>query len=129
MKKLSKEAICGTSIISSLIIALISCHNLLKGGYARDAGFYLPEIIDKLVWLSLPLSLILFILFMILFKKNLGAAAKNISLGVVIIFLIFGIAVNAIWAVSLSQLKNTTDEQENLQFTNSMQAETFTDII
>ena len=129
MKKLSKEAICGTGIISSLIIALISCHNLLQGGYARDAGFYLPEIIDKLVWLTLPLSIILFVLFMILFKKKLGAAAKNISLGVVIIFLLFGIAVNAIWSVSLSQLKNTADEHENLQFTASIQSETFTDIV
>ena len=123
MKKVSKEAICGTGIISSLIIALISCHTLLKGGYARDAGFYLPEIIDKLVWLTLPLSFILFVLFMILLKKELGTAAKNTSLGVVIIFLIFGIAVNAIWAGSLSQLKNTADGQENLQFTASMQAE------
>ena len=50
MKKIKVETVCMLGVLISIIMFIVICHFLIKDGYARDAGIYVPNVIANSLW-------------------------------------------------------------------------------
>lgn len=113
--KISKDSICGVGILTTVVIVCITCSTLIKGGYARDAGIIVPEILDNLVWMTIPICCISLFLFLFLFKLADSSKQRKIAAGILIVVVFWGGISNIIWTVSFYKEKNAGVQHTNIQ--------------
>lgn len=112
--KISKDSICGVGILTTVVIVCITCSTLIRGGYARDAGIIVPEVLDNLVWITIPICCVSLFLFLFFLKAADSKRRQKIVAGILIVVVSWGGIVNTIWTVSLHEEKNASVQHANI---------------
>lgn len=109
MKNAKTADLCTAGLVASVVIFLLTCATLIRCGYARDAGIYLPGALDALVWITLGACLVCFVVFCLLgkFAPVRGKAAACVLLALLIVG---GLAANIAWRTVCSRQENASVE-------------------